>query len=56
MQLVYFIHPNMNDKKLIELVRGYPVLYDVSNPKYMDSDYKNAIWTKIGTEIETDGE
>lgn len=45
----------MNDEKLIELVRRYPVLYDLSHAKYMDTDYKNTIWNKIAEEIETTG-
>lgn len=47
---------NMNDEQLIELVRGYPVLYDQSDPKYMDSDFKNTIWSKIGEIMKTDRE
>ena len=45
----------MNDEKLIELVRNYPVLYDLSNPKYMDTDFKNTLWSKIGAEMKTTG-
>lgn len=45
----------MNDEKLIELVRNYPVLYDLSNPKYMDTNFKNNIWTKVGEEMKTTG-
>lgn len=45
----------MNDEKLIELVRKYPVLYDLSHSKYMDTDYKNTIWSKIAEEMETTG-
>lgn len=45
----------MNDEKLIELVRRYPVLYDLSHTKYMDTDFKNTIWRKIAEEIETTG-
>ncbi|XP_014255072.1 uncharacterized protein LOC106669821 [Cimex lectularius] len=45
----------MNDKKLIELVRNYPVLYDLSNPKYMDTEFKTNIWNKIGEEMKTPG-
>ena len=45
----------MNDEKLIELVRKYPVLYDLSHAKYMDTDYKNTIWNKIAEEMETTG-
>lgn len=44
----------MSDEKLIEFVRGYPVLYDQSESKYMDSDFKNSIWTKIGEKMKTD--
>lgn len=46
----------MNDEKLIEFVRNYRVLYDQSNAKYMDSDFKNTIWRKIGAEMNTDCE
>lgn len=45
----------MNDEKLIEQVRNYPSLYDLSNPKYMDTDFKNTLWSKIGEEIKTTG-
>ncbi|KAF5277014.1 hypothetical protein FQR65_LT16073 [Abscondita terminalis] len=45
----------MNDEKLIELVRNYPVLYDLSNAKYMDTNFKNTIWRKIGDEMKTTG-
>jgi len=45
----------MNDEKLIELVRKYSVLYDLSHPKYMNTDFKNIIWTKIAEEMETTG-
>jgi len=43
----------MNDEKLIELVRKYSVLYDLSHPKYMY--FKNIIWAKIAEEMETTG-
>jgi len=43
------------DEKLIELVRKYPVLYNLSHAKYMDTDYKNTIWSKIAEEMETTG-
>ena len=41
----------MDDEKLIECVRKYPVLYDMSNPKYLDSKYKISIWNSIASEI-----
>lgn len=52
---VFFSKLKMYDEKLIELVRNYPVLYDLSNPKYMDTDFKNNIWSKIGEEMKTTG-
>lgn len=45
----------MNDEKLIELVRIYSVLYDLSHPKYMDTDFKNTIWAKKAEEMKTAG-
>lgn len=45
----------MNDEQLIECVRQYPILYDLSNPKYMDIAFKNEIWSKIGEEMKKDG-
>ncbi|XP_022198383.2 uncharacterized protein LOC111055477 [Nilaparvata lugens] len=45
----------MNDEKLIQLVRVYPALYDISHPKYMDADYKKQIWKFIGNELEANG-
>lgn len=45
----------MNDEKLIELVREYPVLYDLSHSKYMDTGFKNNIWARIAKEMKQDG-
>ena len=45
----------MDDEQRIEFVRKNLVLYDLSNPKYMDRSFKNEIWIKIGGEIEKDG-
>lgn len=45
----------MNDEKLIETVRKYPVIYDSSNRKYMDPKYKRQVWKRIGTEINQSG-
>jgi hypothetical protein len=45
----------MDDEHLIEHVRQYEVLYDLSNPKYMDTSYKNQIWEKIAEQLKTDG-
>jgi hypothetical protein len=45
----------MNDEHLIELIRSYPVLYDLTQPKYMDSSFKTDIWNTIGKEMKADG-
>jgi hypothetical protein len=44
----------MNDEQLSELVRSYPVLYDLSQPKYTDSSFKTDIWNTIGKEMKAD--
>ncbi|KAK5641195.1 hypothetical protein RI129_009742 [Pyrocoelia pectoralis] len=44
----------MNDEKLIELVREYHVLYDLSHCKYMDTGFKNNIWARIAKEMKQD--
>lgn len=44
----------MMDEVLIELVRENTVLYDLSHAKYMDTKYKNNLWTKIGTQMNVD--
>lgn len=44
------------DERLIELVRGYPVLYDTNDASYMKTKFKQEIWKKIGIELKmTDG-
>ncbi|XP_050438802.1 transcription factor Adf-1-like [Adelges cooleyi] len=39
------------EEMLIEEVRTYPVLYDVSDAKYKDIIYKDHIWKKIASKI-----
>ncbi|KAL4103861.1 hypothetical protein QTP88_019196 [Uroleucon formosanum] len=39
--------------KLIEMVRGFPVLYDTSYEDYMRSKLKDDLWDKIAKEINT---
>ncbi|KAL1516151.1 hypothetical protein ABEB36_000070 [Hypothenemus hampei] len=46
----------MNDEELIEHVRKNNALYDLSHSKYMDINYKNNIWSKIGEEMNTKGQ
>jgi hypothetical protein len=40
----------MDDEKLIEYVRKYPAIYDVSHSKYLDN-YKSSLWKKILEEM-----
>lgn len=53
--MIYLVE-NVNDEKLVEFVYVHPVLYDQSNSKYMDSDYKKSILRKIGAEMKSDAE
>jgi hypothetical protein len=39
------------DEKLIELVRIYEELYDISNKKYSDSVWKEKLWVQIDEEL-----
>ncbi|XP_066964457.1 uncharacterized protein [Macrobrachium rosenbergii] len=43
------------DEKLIELVRAYEELYDVSNRRYSDNIFKEKIWNRIGGELNKPG-
>nr|CAH7768083.1 unnamed protein product [Callosobruchus chinensis] len=40
----------MDDEKLIECVREYKELYDMSHKKYSDNLHKDKLWSKIGNE------
>ena len=39
------------DERLIELVRGYEELFDMTNRRYSDNCYKDKIWKVIGEEL-----
>ncbi|KAG5900366.1 hypothetical protein JTB14_033814 [Gonioctena quinquepunctata] len=41
----------MNEEKLIDIVRKYPFLYDVTHPKYSDTIKKNQAWKEIAEEL-----
>jgi len=43
------------DAKLIELVRKYEELYDMSNKKYSGSVWKETLWAQIGEELKKSG-
>jgi len=45
----------MDDEKLIECVRTYPVIYDMSHPKHLDNNYKSSLWKKISEEMKEKG-
>lgn len=53
---VVSLFTKMNDELVIELVRSHPVLYDLSQPKYMDSSLKQRIWINIGQEMKENSE
>lgn len=41
----------MDHEKLIELVRGYSFLYDLSDCKYSDNQRKDEAWRNIGKQL-----
>lgn len=45
----------MDDEILIENVRQYDELYNMSHRKYNNNHHKGKIWAKIGKELNTTG-
>jgi len=45
----------MDNEMLIEEVRHYQELYDMTHKKYSDNIHKDNIWRKIGSELKTTG-
>ena len=45
----------MDDEKLIEAVRKYRVLFDISSVAYRNADKKNAAWRLISEELACQG-
>ncbi|XP_046659177.1 uncharacterized protein LOC124353375 [Homalodisca vitripennis] len=43
------------EKKLIEEIRKFPVVYDQSNDKYRNTEYKEKVWKKIADNLELGG-
>ncbi|XP_017777076.1 PREDICTED: uncharacterized protein LOC108563043 [Nicrophorus vespilloides] len=41
----------MDTKKLIELVKAHPCLYDQSFPKFFDTEHKEHLWKQISREM-----
>jgi len=55
LQWVLPVFSSEMDEKLIELVRKYEELYDMSNKKYSDSVWKEKLWGQIGEELKKSG-
>ena len=43
------------DEKLIDCVRSFPVIYDLSKKSYKDKISKDNAWKRIATYLERDG-
>ncbi|XP_076660126.1 uncharacterized protein LOC143363433 [Halictus rubicundus] len=41
----------MDNEKLIEMVRQFRILYDLSHPKYSDSKVKEKVWCEIAEQM-----
>lgn len=46
----------MDNEKLIEFVRDYKYLYDLSDKRYSDNQKKDQAWNEIGIKLNSDGE
>jgi hypothetical protein len=47
---------SITTEKLIENVKNYKILYDLSHPEYKNNRRKNKTWDEIGALLNTDGE
>jgi len=45
----------MDHEKLIELVRNYKLIYDLSDRKYSDNQRKKKAWRDIGKQLNVNG-
>lgn len=45
----------MDVERLIEEIRKFPVLYDQTNEKYRNTEYKDRVWKKIATDMQVKG-
>lgn len=45
----------MDDEILIEEVRQYDEIYDMSHRKYSDNQHRDLVWTKIGQKLNLKG-
>ena len=46
---------NAKKSRLIDLVKVYPVLYDLAYPDHKNSEVKKVIWDEIASELKEDG-
>ena len=46
---------NVKKLRLIQLVKEYPVLYDLAHPDHKNSEVKKVIWDQIAAELQEDG-
>ena len=46
---------NAKKLRLIQLVKEYPVLYDLAHSDHKNSEVKKVIWDQIAAELEEDG-
>lgn len=46
----------MDNEKLIEFVRDYKYLYDLSDKRYSDNQKKDQAWNEIGIKLNSNGE
>lgn len=45
----------MDDEQLIELVKRYTVLYDMSLAQYRDHTVRNNAWEEVAEQMKTSG-
>lgn len=45
----------MDDEKLIEVIRNYPVIYKLSDKNYKDNIIKDNVWKEISQSIGKNG-
>jgi hypothetical protein len=45
----------MDDEKLIEVIRNYPVIYKLSDKNYKDNCIKDNVWKEISQSIGKNG-
>jgi len=49
------INEKMDSERLVEAVRGRPILYESNTKYYKDADKKAAVWRAVAAELEVTG-